>query len=332
LLVGAVVTPSKTGLHAKLQEICWMAQLGLLQSGLHPGREQDGAERWAAEHGATFIRFDPPVHGEVDASTAEQFRAMTDGTNEWLSKRWCGVHHRAGGDELLEQLEKALADPSLGRVVFVFDGGGAKGVIAMAVVRAIEKRLGRNIADIADLMGGTSIGAAAVLVLALAPNRGIAVDVAEELIVKLMTDVFGTGRNSTTNLYDLDRMESYFLAKLELNPDDVIPAPNPGDGTPGSKMPHIFLVGSVHQTEIVPANYGEFLITNYHRPHAPGRQQARWSRSWTPWMGLRTSAAAPTIFTHVMVGGMCFVDGGITRNCPVMLAIEELMLQLKGVL
>ena len=123
--------------------------------------------------------------------------------------------------------------------------------------------------------------------------------------------------NQTTGLYNLDLMRLPFHEKLHLREGALMPAPTPGDGTPGSRMPHIAVVAAMYSE--ADRSFKRFLSTNYARQIA----EHSWTRSWTPWMSLRTSAAAPGFFTHVMIGKSCSVDGGIVANSPVMLAIHE---------
>ncbi|MBM3195978.1 MAG: hypothetical protein FJZ62_04465 [Chlamydiae bacterium] len=70
--------------------------------------------------------------------------------------------------------------------VLVIEGGGAKGLYALRVLNYLEKKTGKPISELYDVMGGTSIGSLLVSLLSVPNNEGKAKYSAQEVL-----DVFG---------------------------------------------------------------------------------------------------------------------------------------------
>ena len=65
--------------------------------------------------------------------------------------------------------------------VLVIEGGGAKGLYALRVLDYLEKKTGKPVSELYDVMGGTSIGSLIVSLLSV-PEKGKAKFSAEELV------------------------------------------------------------------------------------------------------------------------------------------------------
>src|SRR5690554_4752392 len=70
-----------------------------------------------------------------------------------------------------QPLGMAEGSPSMFRILSI-DGGGIRGVIPAMVLTAIEEKAGRPIADLFDLIAGTSTGGIIAVGLAVRDDRG----------------------------------------------------------------------------------------------------------------------------------------------------------------
>jgi patatin-like phospholipase/acyl hydrolase len=188
--------------------------------------------------------------------------------------------------------------------VLSIDGGGIRGVIPALVLAEIEKRSGKPIFELFDLIAGTSTGG--ILACALCAPEALP---AEQLVAlyevegpKIFDRSVWQRIRSAEGLLDekydagaLDRALERFLSDkrlAETKPDLLVPAYNMGD--PG---PYFFKSRKAREEN------EDFPLSEV----------------------ARATAAAPTYFEPAEVAGQALVDGGVFAANPAMCAFAEVM-------
>ena len=188
--------------------------------------------------------------------------------------------------------------------VLSIDGGGIRGVIPALVLAEIEKRSGKRIFELFDLIAGTSTGG--ILACALCAPEALP---AEQLVAlyevegpKIFDRSVWQRIRSADGLLDekydggaLDRALERFLSDkrlAETKPDLLVPAYNMGD--PG---PYFFKSRKAREEN------EDFALSQV----------------------ARATAAAPTYFEPAEVAGQALVDGGVFAANPAMCAFAEVM-------
>src|SRR5215213_9616264 len=188
--------------------------------------------------------------------------------------------------------------------VLSIDGGGIRGLIPALVLAEIERRSGRRVFELFDLIAGTSTGG--ILACALcAPDPLPAerlVGLYEEDGPKIFRRSLGRRVSSIEGLADekydsaaLDVALERFLADKRLSeakPDLLVPAYNLGE--PG---PYFFKTRKAREE-------GEDFPLS---------------------VVARATAAAPTYFEALELNGQAFVDGGVFAANPAMCAFAEVL-------
>ena len=183
--------------------------------------------------------------------------------------------------------------------VLAIDGGGIRGLIPALVLAEIEERTGRRIADMVDLIAGTSTGG--IIACALAkPSPMPASEIAR--------------------LYEEDGPEifSRSLLKRITSVEGFLDERYSSSGLEATLQRHL---GATHMTEAkVP-----LLLTAY---DTTGRS-IRFLRSEgegadaTMAQAAQASSAAPTYFEPVRLGNESLIDGGVFAINPAMCAYAE---------
>lgn len=117
-----------------------------------------------APHFQTYLRLQPPLTtwldlDETNLATIEAARAET---RAWMES--------ASGSAKLQEAADALRAQA-GPAMLSLDGGGMGGFVQLEVVKELTRRVGKPLTDVTFLICGTSIGGAAVTVLALGGAR-----------------------------------------------------------------------------------------------------------------------------------------------------------------
>ena len=215
--------------------------------------------------------------------------------------------------------------------ILCLDGGGVKGLNLLQMGREIERRTGKALCDTFDLVCGTSIGGAGAAAIALAQNWGDGPEKSEQLLFALIENVM---KKASTCHYikkgyripDSARepfMREQMCELLGVGPEDPLPPPSPGNGTPGSAVPHVFMVAA--QQSVTDGSWNPYLLTNYPRPLAAegGRFRGPSSNDWPLRDMVMATSAAPTYFNTVFKRGHEYADGGLIHNNPSLVAISE---------
>jgi patatin-like phospholipase/acyl hydrolase len=189
--------------------------------------------------------------------------------------------------------------------VLSIDGGGIRGIIPALVLTELERRAGRPVFELFDLIAGTSTGG--ILACALcAPDplpAGQLVALYEEegpkIFARDLLQRVGTSDGLLDEKYDaaaLDRALDRFLSDKRLSesrPDLIVPAYNMTD--PG---PHFFK--SRNAREDPEEDFPLSVVA-------------------------RATSAAPTYFEPLEFNGAALVDGGVCAVNPAMSALAEVL-------
>lgn len=183
--------------------------------------------------------------------------------------------------------------------MLAIDGGGIRGIIPALVLAEIERRTGRRIAEMFDLVAGTSTGG----VLACALTRPDAAPAAD------LVELYRTEGPRIFRRSGRQRLRS-------------------ADGLLEEKYDDHALVDALKRylgDGLLSEARTRTLVTAYdlqaRGPH--------FFKSWRSdldgprWLVGRATAAAPTYFEPVEVGAMSLVDGGVFATNPAMCAYAE---------
>ncbi|XP_041972388.1 uncharacterized protein LOC121728304 [Aricia agestis] len=204
---------------------------------------------------------------------------------------------------------------SRGPNVLSIDGGGIRGIIAIEILRHLERLTGRRVQDLFDYIVGVSTGAIIAAVIASGVGN---LETANQMYHTLSKQMFGNtsiiGGTSrlvwTHSYYDTDAWEKLLQDNLK---DCTLTECN------RHNTPKMALVSCVVNTE---SRLAPFLFRTYEvgfrvRSVFAGSARARL------WHAVRASAAAPTYFSEFHLDGLLHQDGGIMVNNPTGVGIHE---------
>jgi predicted acylesterase/phospholipase RssA len=197
--------------------------------------------------------------------------------------------------------------------ILVLDGGGARGLFTIEVLRALEASCGRPIRECFDLLVGTSIGGfiAGCLV------AGHTIDELETEFTPMVTSLANaavTPRSIVSRLLwghvlDPDAFESRLYTLFGTQTLQDLPS-----------SPRLLMIAADART-VTPH---PFLIRTRALPETvAARSRFEGSATMRLTDAFRAVTAAPTIFPAHVVDGIPLVDGGILANNPVLFALAE---------
>ena len=197
--------------------------------------------------------------------------------------------------------------------VLVLDGGGAKGLFTLEILRTIELCCGRSIRECFDLIVGTSIGA----FIAGSIVAGKSLQEIEDTLLPTVSFFQKASPGIQSYLTRIlwghvltadewrDHLHTFFgdvrLSDLPESPRLLMVA---ADAT--STVPHPYLLRNRPLPETV-----------------AGRSPFGSSSSLKLLDALQAVTAAPTIYPAHVIDGIPLVDGGILANNPVLFAVAE---------
>ncbi|KAJ2944968.1 hypothetical protein O0L34_g1865 [Tuta absoluta] len=199
--------------------------------------------------------------------------------------------------------------------ILSIDGGGIRGLIAIEILRHLEKLTGRKVNEMFDYIIGVSTGA----IIAAVIGSGVGnLETANQMYMTLSKKMFGNTSviGGTSRLvwshsyYDTDAWEA--LLKDNLN-DRTLTQCNRHNNPKMALVSCVVNAGS----RLTP-----FLFRSYEcgfrvRSVFPGTSRAK------VWHAVRASAAAPTYFNEFHLNGLLHQDGGIMVNNPTGVGIHE---------
>ncbi|XP_070559761.1 calcium-independent phospholipase A2-gamma-like [Ptychodera flava] len=228
-----------------------------------------------------------------------------------------------GKDKTLQgEIRKALAllgyaEPVKGRGVKILtiDGGGTRGIVAVEVLRVLEKQCGKPIHEIFDYICAVSSGAVLGFLLAI-PK--VSLDECEELFYTLTKDIFkrstlvGTGQLVWNHAFYNTEAWTNILRDHHLSENLMIEtAADPTNPKIGA------LSTLIQPSAIKPHLFRNYNVPDSVRSHYPGTCQVKL------WEALRASTAAPGYFEECKLGDSVHQDGGLLCNNPTAIAVHE---------
>ncbi|GBF89188.1 phospholipase A [Raphidocelis subcapitata] len=249
-----------------------------------------------------------------------------------------------------EQVRIALGRPPIGRLgrgvrILAMDGGGMKGMAMVELLRQIERRAGRPIWQLFDVIGGTSTGA--LLAIAVGVLR-LSLDACNDMYTMLGRKVFNQNtvvaedagwRESLSKLYATGSHSVRFavygckhdagpyeellrdycrLASMGCIADRLIDTSVLGG-------PYVFAAATLASAK-PPAPY---VFRNYELPAeaaplAAAIRACPGSSRHDVWQAVRASSAAPYYLDDFSCGdGLRFQDGATTANNPAVVALQQ---------
>jgi patatin-like phospholipase/acyl hydrolase len=190
--------------------------------------------------------------------------------------------------------------------VLAIDGGGIRGLIPALVLTELERRAGRQVFELFDLIAGTSTGG--ILACALCAPDPLPASELVKLYEEEGPHIFDlslfqrirSGGGLLDEKYDdaaLDRALQRFLGHkrlAETRPDLIVPSYD--TALPG---PYFFKTTKARETP----DTDDFPLSTV----------------------ARATSAAPTYFEPVGTGGKALVDGGVFATNPAMCALAEVL-------
>ncbi|KAJ7697704.1 FabD/lysophospholipase-like protein [Mycena rosella] len=218
------------------------------------------------------------------------------------------------------------SEDSDGLRILSFDGGGIRGLSSLLILQGIMYRIkvekGLEAPPLPceyfDLIGGTSTGGLIALMLG---RLRMSVEEAIDKYDRLAQDVFRTTKRlDQDGRFKASRLKAAIKTIVEdhtapKNADEPMKDPREGDA-----ICRTFVCArSAHNLR---ANI-PVLFRTYDSPHDP-------AASCTIWEAARATSAAPTFFKRIDIGTGAsaepFIDGGVGRNNPTDILLEEAQL------
>ncbi|XP_072946571.1 calcium-independent phospholipase A2-gamma-like [Epargyreus clarus] len=199
--------------------------------------------------------------------------------------------------------------------ILSIDGGGIRGIIAIEILRHLERLTGKQVQDMFDYIIGVSTGA----IIAAVIGSGVGnLETANQMYLTLSKKMFGntsliSGTSRlvwTHSYYDTDAWEKMLQDNLR---DCTLTECN------RHNTPKMALVSCVVNSG---SRLAPFLFRTYEcgfrvRSVFAGSSRAR------VWHAVRASAAAPTYFSEFRHDGLLHQDGGIMVNNPTGVGLHE---------
>ncbi|XP_054751008.2 calcium-independent phospholipase A2-gamma-like [Lytechinus pictus] len=219
--------------------------------------------------------------------------------------------------QLLAQLGYASPVHNRGIRILSVDGGGSRGIIAIEILRELEKQSGKPVHEMFDYIIGVSSGAVLVYLLAYAKAS---LDVCEQLFKELSVEVFnrntllGTSKLFFSHaFYDTDAwmriLRSHMHGLGQIPAIEMSQDPN---------CPKVAALATLMNAGPI-KNY---LFRNYNPPpNTTSFYQG--SSKYQLCEGLRASSAAPGYFEEYKLNDHVFQDGGVLTNNPSALGLHE---------
>lgn len=198
--------------------------------------------------------------------------------------------------------------------VLSIDGGGIRGIIPALVLADLEQRTGRRVADMFDLVAGTSTGGILALGLTVPGDDGRPRYRAADLVGFYLDQ--GPRIFSRSLWRRITGLENLLEEKYPSEPIEEILQATLGDARLSDALTHV-LVTSYEIERRQPQFFKS------HRADEPGRDVRMWQAA-------RATSAAPTYFEPHRIdleggtgGYHSLVDGGVFANNPAMCAYVE---------
>jgi patatin-like phospholipase/acyl hydrolase len=211
--------------------------------------------------------------------------------------------------------------------ILAIDGGGIRGFLPARLLQELEKRAGKPIAEMFDLIAGTSTGG----ILACGLARRIPAERIGQLYVQHGLEIFnhslareiGTADGLLGARYSADALESLLQDVLgEARLSDVA-APHLLVPSYCIALPApVTLAGSTAQSSRAPMFFKSWRANG----RGPGGSERAAAFDFRLWQVARATSAAPTYFPPAVIESMsgdryAMIDGGVFANNPSLCAV-----------
>jgi len=195
--------------------------------------------------------------------------------------------------------------------ILALDGGGMRGIIECAIVEEIEKRTGKRVFELFDLIVGVSTGA----ILAVGAIYQSSATRGRELYKAIGPQVFG--KKKMLQALTRDHKGVYNSTKLKEELTEEFGSYSLMD--PSCKNPRV-KVGVISSEFITSGSYKVVMFRNYEpkRPDAASRFSDIGVVD-----SLMASSAAPLYLDAAVIKDTMFFDGGLITNNPALEALME---------
>ncbi|XP_011683797.1 phospholipase A I [Strongylocentrotus purpuratus] len=219
--------------------------------------------------------------------------------------------------QLLAQLGYASPVKNRGVRILSVDGGGSRGIIAIEILRELERQSGKPVHEMFDYIIGVSSGAVLVYLLAYAKAS---LDVCEQLFKEMSVEVFN--RNTLLGTSKLFFSHAFYDTDAWMK---ILRSHMQGVGqSPAIEMsqdPNCPKVAAL-ATLMNAGPIKNYLFRNYNPPpNTTSFYQG--SSKYQLCEGLRASSAAPGYFEEYKLDDHVFQDGGVLTNNPSALGLHE---------
>ena len=193
--------------------------------------------------------------------------------------------------------------------ILSFDGGGTRGVLSVAIMRELCKRVGKNPHEIFDIICGTSTGG---IVAVLMGAKKLSVAETEYLYDEFIDKVFGkkSSVKLVTEQASYDELEFENILSKQLGDEQFIDSVR-------NDCAKVFCVSTKVNT--VPTTH---IWRNYNYPPGQTSRYAGSNRVNTM-TAVRATTAAPTFFVPVQWENGLYCDGALVANNPTAIALQE---------
>jgi len=231
---------------------------------------------------------------------------------------WQGLP--GGGGRALGTLLGKSGSPDAAGVpgirILVLDGGSVRGLAMLQAVRALEQSAGRPVAELFDLIVGTSIGGYLSVMLG---GRRMAVEDCEKAVWRTQQSMERAQGNSVVSSAWRVAWGTAFSADVHSEAiSSVLGSSARMDELPGT--PKVAAVSTCIDRS--PAR--PFLLRSYELDEE-GRARSCFggSADMTQCQAVLATTAAPTFFPPALAGGRLLVDGACLANNPSTIALAE---------
>nr|WNB50467.1 calcium-independent phospholipase A2 [Hemiscorpius lepturus] len=221
---------------------------------------------------------------------------------------------QAEAQEILSLLGYSDPPGGAGIRILSIDGGGIRGMIAIEILRHLEKATGKPVNQLFDYICGVSTGA---ILTMLVGGLHLPMDECEKLYVEMSRELFK--RSAFLGTSGLLWSQSYYDTNMWVSMLRKIYGELTLSETMNKKgNPKISCVSVVMNQPVLQA----FAFRNYAFPY---RKQSLYPGSCNHklWQAIRASAAAPGYFEQYILDGLAHQDGGLIMNNPTALAVHE---------
>src|SRR5215216_1196275 len=206
--------------------------------------------------------------------------------------------------------------------VLCIDGGGIRGIIPAVILAEIERRTGRRISELFDLIAGTSTGG--ILALALVkPDKNDRPQYTAEDVIRLY-ETQGRRIFSRSVLHRVVSLDGLANKKYQTGPIEKVFGQFFGDALLSDALTEVMVTSFDVQLR------DAFFFRSY---------RARANKEefdYLMWNAARATSAAPTYFEPELIEkedkAYALVDGGVFANNPSMCALVDSMREFRQTL